>query len=129
MPSNALGSEISSKLDYNTPYYGKLADVMRSPTDYDRFPYTKFYRSVYSSPEPGVYERKAGYRALGDTRAACGARTEPGACDRSMRAPADLVFSAASSTTYPGYPTYFYEYASEVARNNGLNRYAVNTST
>jgi hypothetical protein len=112
---------ILRKLDYNTPYYGKLGDVMRHETDYDSFPYTKFYRSVYNSFEPTVYERKAGYRAL-ENKYGCRAH------DRDRYVP-DLVFSAPGSTTYPGYPTYFYEYASEVARNNGLNRYRVNTST
>ena len=112
---------ISRKLDYNTPYYGKLGDVMAVETDYDSFPYTKFYRSVYNSFDPIVYERKAGYRVLENKYS----------CERPSRDTynPDLVFSAPSSTTYPGYPTYFYEYASEVARNNGLNRYRVNTST
>lgn len=119
---DTLRAAIAHKLDYSTPYYGKLGDVVRSPTDFDNFPYNRFFRSVYNDPDPTVYERRAGYRVLENKLYKC----PPAGGDTFVP---DLCFQPAATTTYPCYPTYFYEYANEVARNNALNRYRVNTST
>lgn len=112
---------ISKKLDYSTPYYGKLGDVMQTQTDFDNFPYNRFFVSKYDSPYPTVYDRNAGYRVLNTPAYRCPRR----ACNDKTP---DLCFSAASTTVYPCYPPYFYEYADQVARNNALNRRRVNTS-
>ncbi len=113
--------QIQRKLDYNTPYYGKLGDVMQTETDFDNFPYNRFYRSVYDSTKPGIYDRKAGYRVLETAKYACPQKP----LDTFVP---DLTFSAPGSTTYPAYPTYFYEFAETASRNNGLNRYRINTT-
>lgn len=121
IPAPSLRLQIQRKLDYSTPYYGRLGDVVRSETDFDNFPYNRFYRSVYNSPYPAVYSRKAGYRVLENEKYKCPTGTD-------VYNP-DLCFMPAATTTYPCYPAYFYEYANEIARNNALNRYRVNTST
>lgn len=122
MADTAIRAAIAAKLSYAAPYYGRLGDVVRTETDFDTFPYTRFFRGVYNSPEPAVYSRRAGYRVLENAEYACAQ------APRDTYVP-DLCFSAPSSTTYPCYPPYFYQYASEVARNNALNRHRVNTAT
>lgn len=114
--------QIAQKLDYSTPYYGKLGDVVGAQTDFDNFPYNRFFRSVATDPNPTIYSREAGYRVLDNKAYAC---TQY----KADRFNPDLCFSAPASTVYPCYPNYFYEYANEIARNNALNRYRVNTST
>lgn len=120
-----IDEQIKLKLDYDRPYYGKLGDVKNVQTDFDNFPYNRFFRSKFDSPYPSVYERKSGYRQLHNKDYQCPMDTS---CTNSPFHP-DLCFSAPSSTTYPCYPAYFFQYANEIERNNALNRYRVNTTT
>jgi hypothetical protein len=62
--SSHLELQIKKKLDYNTPYYGKLGEVLYAETDFDNFPYNRFFRGVFNNPNPVIYDRKAGYRVL-----------------------------------------------------------------
>jgi len=114
--------QIRRKLDYNTPYYGKRGDVVHSQTDFDNFPYNRFFVSRYDSPTASVYERKAGYRVLNNAAYKCHEKTQ--GCPTTP----DMCFAAAASTVYPCNPTYFYEYASNESRDKALNRKCVNTS-
>ena len=121
MNGTYLEKQIARKVDYNVPYYGRLGDVTQSQTSIDNFPYNRFFVSQYDNPDPQVFDRKAGYRVLNNKAYACPKKR----CN--MRRP-DLCFSTPSTTTYPCYPPYFYEYASEVARNNAMNRHRINVS-
>lgn len=118
-----LQRQIALKLDYNTPYYGRLGDVVHEETDMDNFPFNRFFVSRYDSLTPSVFDRKAGYRVLDNAAYACHV---PKTCRPKNP---DLCFAAAATTVYPCRPTYFYEYASTEARDKALNRSCINTST
>jgi len=61
---NAVRYQIGLKINYNTPYYATRAAAGGVLTDFDHFPYTRYYRGVAESSEPVVLEREAGYRPL-----------------------------------------------------------------
>jgi hypothetical protein len=44
------------------PHYGTLNEAESVITDMDHFPYTRFFRGVYHSSNPIVFEREAGWR-------------------------------------------------------------------
>ena len=44
------------------PFYATTNDASSVITDFDHFPYTRFYRGVYYSDKPIALEREAGYR-------------------------------------------------------------------
>ncbi len=53
---------INQKLNYGVPYYAKSNTVRNMVTDMDNFPYVRFYRGVYNSDKPGIFDREAGWR-------------------------------------------------------------------
>ena len=59
-----MDKEIEKKKDYNRPYYAYHDTVQYTPTDMDHFPYTRFFRGVYYTDHPIVFNRKAGYRVI-----------------------------------------------------------------
>lgn len=46
------------------PFFATAKDSVSVLTDYDSFPYNRWYRGVYYSDKPIVAEREAGYRPL-----------------------------------------------------------------
>lgn len=66
-------------------------------TDYDIFPYTRFYRGIPTSSEPIIADREAGWRPINQERYKKDipedASTKPNLC-----------FQAACSTSRPCYP-------------------------
>lgn len=112
---------IEKKLDYNEPVHGKLGSVILAETDFDNFPYNRYYRSIYNDPNPHVYDRPTGYKVLTNSIYEC----PKGAPDTYVP---DNCFSASGTTVYPCYPPYFYQYAETDARNVALNRKVINTS-
>jgi len=67
-----------SKKKQSIPYYGTNNDLNNVITDYDHFPYTRFYRGSYMSPDPIVSEREAGYRPVkNECYASNGCYTKP----------------------------------------------------
>lgn len=46
----------------DNPRFSTLNDAEKTITDFDHFPYTRFYRGVPNSPNPIVIEREAGWR-------------------------------------------------------------------
>lgn len=46
----------------NNVHYATINDVSNVVTDFDHFPYTRFYRGVYYYSKPRIIEREAGWR-------------------------------------------------------------------
>ena len=110
----SIRNQIKLKKGYN-PYYSTMNDVESVITDMDHFPYTRFYRGVYNSSDPVVFEREAGWRP---TRDFC---YEGGKCVEKGYYP-NHCFEAACSTVFPCYPQYLTKYSDREALNVQLNR-------
>ena len=57
---------ILKKNDYSRPYYCRQGDSMKVVTDMDHFPYTRYYRGIYTNHNPVVIDREAGWRVHDD---------------------------------------------------------------
>lgn len=57
-----IDSQVIAKNLYDLPYYANRGAVEKIVTDYDHFPYHRFYRGKYNSSEPCIAEREAGWR-------------------------------------------------------------------
>ncbi len=57
---------IANKINYNRPYYPTLDEVTAVVTDFDTFPYPRYFRGNYMDSEPRVFEREAGFRTRQD---------------------------------------------------------------
>lgn len=97
------------------PFFGTSTEAKAVVTDMDHFPYTRFFRGVYYSSDPVVFEREAGWRP---TRESC---YGPAACSRESPYP-NHCFESACSTVYPCYPQYLQKIADRDALNVQLNR-------
>jgi hypothetical protein len=53
---------IAKKNNYSKPYYCRQGEAMNVVTDMDHFPYSRYYRGIYSNPNPIVMDREAGWR-------------------------------------------------------------------
>ena len=53
---------IRLKNQYQTPYYATRSTVGSCITDFDDFPYRRFWRGEAANPHPVIIEREAGYR-------------------------------------------------------------------
>lgn len=51
----------------STPYYATSEEASNIVTDYDSFPYTRWFRGVYNSERPIIAEREAGWRVRNDS--------------------------------------------------------------
>lgn len=56
--------QINQKMQYDIPFYATQEFAQSTLTDMDEFPYKRFYRGVYNSSTPIVFEREAGWRPL-----------------------------------------------------------------
>ena len=56
-----IKSQINSKQSDYT-HFGTINEAEKTLTDFDHFPYTRFYRGVYYSSEPLVSSREAGWK-------------------------------------------------------------------
>ena len=97
------------------PYYGTINQADAVVTDMDHHPYTRFYRGVYDSHQPVVFEREAGWRPQRDS---CYSVNK---CNQSSPYP-NHCFEAACSTVYPCYPPYLQKFSDRDALNVQLNR-------
>lgn len=97
------------------PFFGTSTEAKKVVTDMDHFPYSRFFRGVYYSSDPVVFERESGWRAERDPcYGSAGCRRQdpyPNHC-----------FESACSTVYPCYPQYLTKYADRDALNVQLNR-------
>jgi hypothetical protein len=51
----------------NCVFYGTVCDAESVTTDYDHFPYTRWFRGKYNSEQPIIAEREAGFRRRNDS--------------------------------------------------------------
>ena len=109
-------NQISDK-NGDTPHFGTINNATSVVTDMDHFPYTRFYRGVYNSPNPIVFEREAGWRPQ---RNDC-YNTK---CNAKSVYP-DHCFEAPCSTVYPCYPKYLQKWSDRDALNVQLNNMCI----
>lgn len=72
-------------------------------TDYDTFPYTRWWRGNPNSTRPIIAEREAGWRPRHDN---CYNRQSPPISDQQPIPYPNHCFQAACNTVYPCYPEY-----------------------
>jgi hypothetical protein len=116
-----MNQEYISKLkNGNTPYYATKQDVRKVITDFDNFPYQRFYRGVYNNPKPIIIEREAGYRK------------QENLCykEKIITKPVypKHCFEGPSSVVYPCYPDYLRKYSDKEEMEIMLNRVCVDRS-
>ena len=110
----AVKSQITAKQS-NYTHFGTLNEAEQTLTDFDHFPYTRFYRGVYHSSDPVVIEREAGWRPQ---RNQC---YTPNCCNEIPIYP-NHCFETACSTTFPCYPPASSKYSSHDALAVQLNK-------
>ncbi len=81
----------------SVPFYSNGEDVKMSITDYDHFPYTRYFRGVPESSRPIVAEREAGWRPRQNTCYTVNTKVE--------KKPVNYCFQVPCSTTLPCIPT------------------------
>jgi hypothetical protein len=101
----------------STPYYSTIHQVQGVITDYDTFPYPRYFRGVAESSDPIVAEREAGWRPRHDS---CYRVTEPPGVDHPL--PPNNCFQAPCSTVYPCYPEYLTKYSDKESLDLILNK-------
>lgn len=110
-------SQIRNKMQYARPYYATNRTVGHVITDFDDFPYNRWYRGVYEKDRPVIIEREAGYRFVENDCYITRQNTKveyPRHC-----------FEAPCSTVYPCIPEQFKKFADAEAMNVMLNRSCV----
>lgn len=60
-----INTQINKKKGFE-PYYATIEHSVQVLTDYDVFPYPRWYRGIPTSSEPIVAEREAGWRIRHD---------------------------------------------------------------
>jgi hypothetical protein len=104
----------------SNPYYATTKDVRQIETDFDHFPYKRFYRGVYNSPKPVIIEREAGYRQI-----------EPTCYKEKLIVKSEYpkhCFEGPASVVYPCYPEYLRKYSDKAEMEIMLNRVCVDRS-
>ena len=110
-----VSSEINTKKS-NEPYFATANMVTEVITDYDTFPYPRWYRGVPTSDIPIVAEREAGWRKRNDD---CYKISCP-KCINPTKYP-QHCFETACSTVFPCYPKYLHKFSDRNAFNLALN--------
>jgi hypothetical protein len=104
--------QILRKQNYN-PYFATLNTGSIVLTDYDNFPYERYFRGIPNSNKPVVAEREAGWRPIYNK------------CydhhTNSKDININFCFETACSTVYPCKPEYLAKYADRDALNVMLN--------
>lgn len=107
--------QIALKKGYQ-PYLATDNQASQVLTDYDTFPYPRWFRGIPESSQPVVAEREAGWRPRHDD---CYKVLQPKGPDR--RYP-NHCFEAACSTVFPCYPEYLQKFSDREALNVILNK-------
>lgn len=103
----------------NIPFYGTAQEAGSVVTDIDHHPYSRYYRGVYYSSKPIVFEREAGWRPI---REDCYKVSTPPEDRESGAFYPNHCFEAPCSTVYPCYPQYLQKFSDRDALNVQLNR-------
>lgn len=101
----------------STPYYATANQAKEVVTDYDTFPYPRYFRGVARSSVPIVAEREAGWRPRHDN---CYKVNEPANLPGAPYP--NNCFQAPCSTVYPCYPEYLTKYSDKEALDLILNK-------
>jgi len=114
---NHVRRQIAKKSGFS-PYLATKQEASDILTDYDVFPYPRYFRGVPTSSVPIVAEREAGWRPRHDD------------CYKVLQPPVEAnypnhCFSSACSTVYPCYPEYLTKYADRELLNVILNKACV----
>jgi len=99
------------------PYLATVNQAGQVLTDYDTFPYPRWFRGIPRSSDPVVAEREAGWRTINDS---CYRVLEPNV-DNGWGYP-NHCFEAACSTVFPCYPSYMQNISDRGALNLILNK-------
>ena len=99
------------------PYHATMTQAVQVLTDYDTFPYPRYFRGVPDSNAPIVAEREAGWRQRRDS---CYQVKEPIGLPQYPPYP-NNCFQTACSTVFPCYPEYSSRYADLDAMHLVLN--------
>jgi hypothetical protein len=108
-----IRSQILKKQNYQ-PYFATLNTGSIVLTDYDHFPYTRYFRGVPKSNRPIVAEREAGWRPVYNT---CYKNDNEYPEEKNN----NFCFETACSTVYPCHPEYLAKYADRDSLNVMLN--------
>ena len=92
---NSVQAQIARKIS-DQPYLANNKSILNSVTDMDHHPYTRFFRGVYYHPEPVIFEREAGYRAIHNS---CYSTVMPFTPDKDP----EHCYQPACSTVFPCY--------------------------
>lgn len=111
---NHVREQIAKKSGF-LPYLATKKEASNILTDYDVFPYPRYFRGVPTSSVPIVAEREAGWRPRHDD------------CYKVLQPPSEPsypnhCYQAPCSTTYPCYPEYLAKYADRELLNTILNK-------
>ena len=115
-------NQIAEKINYAIPYYARARDTTKVITDLDNHPYERYYRGVYYSDDPIVFEREAGFRPVENP------------CYKSLNCQyveeyyPNHCIQTACSTVFPCFPETLRSYNIQEELNLILNRTCVNKS-
>jgi hypothetical protein len=113
---NYVREQIQGKKSFN-PYYATAENVSKILTDYDTFPYPRWYRGVPNESRPVIAEREAGWR---QQQPNCYKVMKP-VEEREYEYP-NHCFEGPCSTVYPCYPRYMQKFSDREALNVILNK-------
>ena len=121
MNQHVIQKEMLQKTQYGKSYYATNQTVGKVVTDFDNFPYNRFYRGHYSNSHPVILEREAGYRFVQSNcyndKVTYDKKDYPEHC-----------FETACSVVYPCYPEYLRKYSDQAKLDVMLNRKCVDRS-
>ena len=111
-----IREQIERKKGYN-PYHATVTQSVQVLTDYDTFPYPRYYRGVPDSTVPIVAEREAGWRPRHDS---CYEVIQPNGMEMYPKYP-NHCWQGPCSLVTPCYPEHASRYASLEEMNLILN--------
>jgi hypothetical protein len=106
-----------SKKKLSQPYLATSVPKTHVMTDYDSFPYTRWFRGVPQMHNPVIAEREAGWRTRRDD---CYNLVIP--VNNIHNNYPNHCFETACSTTFPCYPNYLKKFADKEAMDVMLNK-------
>lgn len=101
------------------PYYATISTATGVLTDYDSFPYSRWFRGKYKSTEPVVAEREAGWRMQNES-----CYTPDNIPQQNMHYPKHC-FETSCSTVYPCMTSFDSDFANSDKRKSIINRECV----
>lgn len=101
----------------NSPklYFANNMSATHIITDYDHWPYNRWFRGVYYYPEPIVAEREAGWRPIHNDCYSVNIPPKPESQPHNC-------FESACSTTFPCYPEYLTKQSDKNALDLMINK-------